>query len=211
MWIGVAFLAGGVALGAFIFFARDNGPFTVDAWWNALVAPRRSTVLLGLAHALDWLGGPWFGILVLPGVVLIVLAVRRRPWAMLFFVTSGLASAALVQVLKHTFGRARPEDIVVVSDFGSYPSGHVANAATVLLAIYVLFPRRWVGIFAAVWVVLMAFSRTYLAAHWLSDTVGGALVGGSATLMLAAAFGALMVGESQRRRADASPRVPSPG
>ena len=67
--------------------------------------------------------------------------------------TSSLASAAsavVVQLLKQLFGRARPEDILVHSDFGSFPSGHVANAATIAVALGVIFPIVWVWIAGAV-------------------------------------------------------------
>ena len=93
--------------------------------------------------------------------------------------------------MKQTVGRARPEDILVTTDVGSYPSGHVANAATIAVALAIIFPRVWVWIVGAAYVMLMAFSRTYLHAHWLSDTIGGAALGAGVSLILAAAFAAL--------------------
>jgi undecaprenyl-diphosphatase len=50
-------------------------------------------------------------------------------------------------------------------------------------------------IVGACWVLLMAFSRTYLHAHWLSDTVGGAMLGAGAVLLVAAAFAVPMARE----------------
>ena len=76
----------------------------------------------------------------------------------------------------------------MLSDYGSFPSGHAANAATVAAVAVVLFPRVWVIVAGAVWVVLMAFSRTYLHAHWASDTLGGALLGTGAVLVVAALY-----------------------
>ena len=73
----------------------------------------------------------------------------KRPWSAAFFLTAELASAGAVQVLKHLFGRARPEDIIVISDYGSFPSGHVANAATIATVACILFPRLWVLIVGA--------------------------------------------------------------
>jgi undecaprenyl-diphosphatase len=71
----------------------------------------------------------------------------------------------------------------------------VANAATIAVAATVIFPRLWVGLVGAAWVLLMAFSRTYLHAHWLSDTVGGAMIGAGAALLVAAAFALPMARE----------------
>jgi undecaprenyl-diphosphatase len=128
----------------------------------------------------------------------LVLVLLRRPWAAVYFVAAEAVSAGGVQVLKHLFGRVRPEDIVVIADYGSYPSGHVANAATIAVAAYVIFPRVWVAIVGGVWIILMAFSRTYLHAHWLSDTVGGALIGAGTALLVAAAFAVPMAREREK-------------
>ena len=49
--------------------------------------------------------------------------------------------------------------ILQLSDFGSFPSGHVANAATIAVALLVLFPRVWVAVAGAAWVIVMAPSR----------------------------------------------------
>lgn len=203
LWLGLGLLAAGVALGAVI-FARGDAPFPVDVWWNSLLAADRSDVGLAVSFAMNWLGGGWFSILGFPVLVVIALALLQRPWSLAFFVASEVISVALVQVLKHTFGRARPEDILVVSDFGSFPSGHVANAATLAVALYVLFPRLWVAIVGAAWVVLMAFSRTYLGAHWPSDTLGGALVGAAAVLLVYAVVADRMRTEIGPRQTDAT-------
>lgn len=195
---GLILVALAVGLGAWI-FVRGNEPFDIDAGWNILLAGWSSPVVTGFSQFMNVVGAGWFSIAVVPlgGALLMILL--RRPWGALFLVLSLAASAAGVQVLKQTFGRARPEDIVVISDYGSYPSGHAGNAATVAAIAVVLFPRLWVGIVGATWLLLMAFSRTYLHAHWLSDTLGGALIGAGVTLLLAAAFAVPLARERQRR------------
>ncbi|WJL96304.1 phosphatase PAP2 family protein [Microbacterium sp. ET2] len=199
---GLILVALAVGLGAWI-FVRGNEPFDIDADWNILLAGWSSPVVTGFSQFMNVVGAGWFSIAVVPlgGALLMILL--RRPWGALFLVLSLAASAAGVQVLKQTFGRARPEDILVMSDYGSYPSGHAGNAATVATIAVVLFPRLWVGIAGAAWVLLMAFSRTYLHAHWLSDTLGGALLGAGVTLLLAAAF-AVPLARERKRRADAA-------
>lgn len=201
-----AYLVGGavlVALSCLLgwwIFSRGDEPFPIDTWWNAAIAELWNPVLLGFSRVMNWLGGGWFGVLVVPIGGAIGLILLRLPWAAAYFLAAEAVSAAGVQVLKHVYGRARPEDMLVLSDYGSYPSGHVANAATIAVAAVIIFPRVWVAVVGAAWVVLMAFSRTYLHVHWLSDTLGGALIGAGAALLVAAAFVVPMA----RERADAA-------
>ena len=184
------------ALGAII-LVRPT-PFAVDTWWNSLLVANSSAFLDGFSRVLNFLGGTWFGVLVVPIGCAIALILVRRPWSAAFFLTAEAASAGAVQVLKHVFGRARPEDIIVISDYGSFPSGHVANAATLAAAAVILFPRLWVLLVGIAWVLLMALSRTALHAHWLSDTLGGALVGVGVVLVLAGLFAPLLERERSR-------------
>jgi len=185
---GIVLLLLAAGLGAWIAIGRGNAPFTIDAIWASWLAEGRTPVLLWISFAMNWLGGGWFGVLVVPLLIAGVLALRGRWWAAAYFLAAEAATAVVVQILKHLFGRARPEEIIVLSDFGSFPSGHVANAAAIAVALAVIFPRLWVVLAGAAWVLLMAFSRTYLGAHWLSDTLGGALAGAGAALVLAAVF-----------------------
>ncbi|WP_214466204.1 phosphatase PAP2 family protein [Microbacterium flavescens] len=192
--VGLVLVALSCVLGWWI-LTHGDPPFAVDVWWNTAVAELSTPFLTGFSRVMNWVGGGWFAVLVVPIGGAIVLIILRRPWAAAFFLTAEAVSAGGVQVLKHLFGRVRPEDIIVVSDYGSFPSGHVANAATLAVAAAVIFPRLWVMIVGACWVLLMAFSRTYLHAHWLSDTVGGAMLGAGAVLLVAAAFAVPMARE----------------
>ena len=153
---------------------------------------------------MNFLGAGWFGVLLVPILGAIGLVLLKRPWSAVFFITAEAASAGAVQVLKHLFGRARPEEIIVISDYGSFPSGHVAGAATLAMAAFILFPRLWVALVGIVWVVLMAISRTALHAHWLTDTIGGALIGAGMVLIVAGIFAPLL----WRERPDAAISAP---
>lgn len=73
---------------------------------------------------------------------------------------------------------------VAAEEFKSFPSGHTANAATMLLLglIPYLKPQlqRFEHAFIAVgfaWTAVVAFTRIVMGAHYLTDTVVGFLVG----------------------------------
>lgn len=191
--IGVVLVVVATALGVLVTLEAD---IDVDAWWNGFVAFFAFARPLSLG--MNFLGGGWFATFVIPLAGVAVLLALRRPWGALFIVVASAASAAGVQALKAIFGRARPEDIIVISDHGSFPSGHTANAATVAVIAAVLFPRVWVAVVGAAWVFVMAFSRTQVHAHWLSDTVGGALIGTGIALLAAAALTVHMDRERER-------------
>ena len=203
---GAVLLALGVALGVWI-TRRGEEPFAIDVWWNSVLAVGLSAYLDVFSFVMNFVGGGWFGAIVLPIGGAVVLLVLRRTWSAAYFLAAQAVSAGIVQVLKHTFARVRPDEILVLSDFGSFPSGHVAGAATLMTAIAVVFPRWFIVTLGAFYVAAMAFSRTYLHAHWLSDTLGGALVGVGAALLVAAAFAVPLAREMPPRDADAAPAL----
>ena len=156
--VGAVLLLAAFGLGALIFFRTET--FDLDTWWNALFVQNAPPLLVNFSQVMNFLGAGWFGVFVVPIAGAVVLFILKRPWSAVFFITAEIASAGVVQILKHLFGRARPEEIIVISDFGSFPSGHVANAATLAAAAFILFPRLIVAIVGVVYVFLMALSRT---------------------------------------------------
>ncbi|WP_309068493.1 phosphatase PAP2 family protein [Microbacterium sp.] len=202
MWWGAGLLAAGIALGGALLLPGAD-PTVFDLWWEGILSGTADGPALAVSLFMDVAGGGRYATLWIPLSLVAVLLAARRPWGAGYIVVALLASAALVQVLKHVLGRARPEDILVIADVGSFPSGHVANAATLTIALWVILPRWWTATLAACWIALMAFARTYVSAHWLTDTVGGALIGSGAALLVAVAFAR---GLSVERRVHASPR-----
>lgn len=200
---GPAALLLALALGTLIALRGAQEPHLDLEWMNEIIE-HRSPAWEVPALVMSFIGGGWFGILVVPiGTSLAVAATRGR-WSATYFLVASIASATLVQLLKHLFGRARPEQMLVSADFGSFPSGHVANAATVAIALALILRRWWVWFAGGLLVVLMALSRTYLGVHWLSDTLGGLLVGVGVAAIVWAPFSSHLDRERLGRRAQAS-------
>jgi undecaprenyl-diphosphatase len=88
----------------------------------------------------------------------------------------------------------------------SFPSGHATYAGATCIALVLLFTRPgaqrriWWAL-AGLGIAVMAWSRTYLQVHWLSDAVAGSLLGIGVAL---AVFAAVQLVASR-------PREPRPG
>lgn len=121
------------------------------------------------------------------GVILFTLAWTRgsKSWMRVFaamIVACALAGAA-ARVVKISTGRARPSVQTeeawsgpqLSSKHNAFPSGHTA-ASTAFFATLILVGWR-IGTPLLAVPLLIAFSRMYVTAHYLSDVVAGALIG----------------------------------
>lgn len=189
-WLGGAALGAAVALGVLIRLTAGDGPLGVDRWWREVVGELPEPLRVA-SFALDVIGGGTLAHFWIPVGLIVLLLLTRRTAGALLYAASALASTALVQLGKAVFARDRPNDIVIDISSYAYPSGHAAFAATIAAALWVMLPRAWVAVLGALWTGAMALSRTHLSAHWLTDTVGGILVGVGSVLVVAAVLGRL--------------------
>jgi membrane-associated phospholipid phosphatase len=194
-----AVLVVAVLIGALVMLRGAGNPLGFDTEWMDEIVEHRSPVWEIPSLAMNYLGGGVIGVFIVPIAIIVGLCLFRRFWAALYFAAATILSAGLVQLLTGLFGRARPEEILVHADFGSFPSGHVANATTMAVVLAIVLRRGWVWIAGVVYVVLMLLSRTYLGAHWLSDTFGGLLLGAGVAVIVWAPIANRLYRENERR------------
>ena len=150
----------------------------------------RNVVFSASARALNVIGG---GLVTIPLriAVAVWLAWRRRWRAFAAWALTWAMAEILLSSAKAFFHRGRPPGPLVATAGFAFPSGHaVAGAATAVALVLVLLPagrnrRKWEAV-AVAFASLMAFSRVYLNAHWLSDVVAGVLLGMAVALGSAA-------------------------
>ncbi len=106
-------------------------------------------------------------------------------------------TAVFALTLKRLIRRARP-----VGDWGalyrrtdphSFPSGHAARMAMLVVLAAALGPA-WLGWLLLVWAPLVALARVAMGVHFLSDVIGGALLGLVIGLALVAMYARLWPG-----------------
>ena len=183
---GLGALVVTVALGLIIGFRQS--PFVADTEWMEDIVEHRSSYWELPAFVMDYIGGHWIAVFLIPVGGAVLLYFLRGKWTALYYFVAAATSGAVVQLLKVSFGRSRPEDYLVAIDSGSFPSGHTANAATLSVTLALIIGRWWPWVAGALYTVAMGLSRTYLGVHWVSDTVGGALVGAGVAFVLWAPF-----------------------
>jgi membrane-associated phospholipid phosphatase len=129
-----------------------------------------------------WLGDGWMTV-----VMFFVMLFFKYRFAVLTALAYAYSSLA-VQILKRLFNAPRPvkffEDIAPIRtidgytmhEWNSFPSGHTASAFTLAVVLSYLLPYKhshWILIPLA---ALTAFSRVYLAQHFMEDIIAGALL-----------------------------------
>ncbi|MGP1717381.1 MAG: phosphatase PAP2 family protein [Methylophilus sp.] len=149
-------------------------------WLHTNSTPALTEILLVVTHLHDPL-------VISPVAILIALYfIWKKQWYAMWAVVLGIQGGMLLNLLaKQAFHRARPsfDDPLVTLTTYSFPSGHVVASTVfygVLVALLISQTRSWrravyILMTAFAMVVLVAFSRMYLGAHYLSDVLAAFL------------------------------------
>ena len=128
------------------------------------------------------------GLLFFLAALVLMLFPRTRKVGVCMF--GAVACGALITniILKDAIARPRPfETVALYRDFWNYlgspaedgfscPSGHGPAAAAGMVSLCLSRGKKWL-LPTVVWVLLMAFSRNYLMAHYPSDVLCAAIIG----------------------------------
>lgn len=115
-----------------------------------------------------------------------IFVVHKHSWrAKIIWFTKILFSfilfALITEILHLYFPSTRPyivqglEPLVYLPTSSSFPSGHAGQAA--ILATFIFSLNRWWGLIAFVMAGFVAVGRVLVGAHYISDVVGGLIIG----------------------------------
>ncbi len=131
----------------------------------------------------------WFPLILVP---LYFVLKRRKEWLSMLICTvlTGVVNGILTSlIIKPLFKRFRPthhplfmNDVRILNEYiagGDYGfiSGHSTNAFAFAVLSALIVKNKWYSLVIFVWAVMMAYSRLYLSAHFITDVIPGMIVG----------------------------------
>ena len=123
-------------------------------------------------------GDSWFWL----AALFILWLITRTAWhtKSALMATGILVLAVLVLAVKFTVRRSRPPGewgaIYRNTDPHSFPSGHAARAALLVVMAVALGPG-WFAVLVLAWAPLVSLARVAMGVHYLSDVLAGMVLG----------------------------------
>lgn len=208
-----AFVLVAVPFGLLLHQVLSDGPVTTfDEEWAQWLNDRfhENGVAIGFLHVISYTGKPIFLTFAigLPGAWILRHGGKKLA---VFLAVTCLGGGIVDTIVKIAVGRPRPDvDHPIITAFGnSFPSGHsmqgVVCYGALLLALLPLIPERHrtKAIAAtATWALLIGLSRLALGVHYVSDVVGGFVLGAA---WLAASVAAFEIWREDRGRRPTHP------
>lgn len=186
--VGLALALVGIPFGLLLHQVATNGPLTgADAhgaqWLNDQF--RGHDLAISVLKAISFTGKPIFLVFAIGIPGLWVMRHGGRKLA-LFLAVTCIGSGVIDTIVKIVVARPRPEvDEPIIHAFGkSFPSGHSMQAVVCYGALLLVFLPLLKGVWRRVAIsatvtlaLLIGFSRLSLGVHYITDVVGGYVLG----------------------------------
>lgn len=197
--LAVAVVLVGIPFGLLLHQVTRDGPLTeLDEsgaqWLHVRVVD--NDAIEAAMHAVSFTGKPIF-LFFAVGIPALWLLLRGARKLFLFLLVVSIGGGLVDTAVKVAVGRPRPTfDEPIATAFGkSFPSGHSMSSlvcyGALLLVFMPLIPRRWrpwaIGS-TALFVLAIGFSRLALGVHFVSDVLGGYVLGAAWLIGSVAAF-----------------------
>ena len=182
----------------------------LDDVWLSRMEGAGVSWLVTVAEAFDVIGG--FLVALATSIAIgVAFIIAKKWWALVAWVAIVGGAQVLSAVAKTLVDRPRPIEALVYEPSAAYPSGHAAVSGAAMaiglaLILGFVWPhlRRHLIAVAVVYAVVMAWSRTYLLVHWLTDVIGGLFLGTAVVLIVSAAVSRRVSQKDPTRSGDPS-------
>lgn len=167
----------------------------LDIRTSMITAGLRSPALTSFMRFFTEIGNP-IPVIMITLVVVLYFALRKRWRDSVLVGSSMLTGVVLVNLLKATFEKVRPEGGLIKAAGSSFPSGHAMMAIILASVISYTMIRHikkdseknslYTLLFGTA--ICIGLSRVYLNVHWASDVLAGFFAGAAWVTLMIAAF-----------------------
>lgn len=143
---------------------------------------RNNVIFTNIFKAISFICSPKFMIVL--NVLLFIFIIVKKKYKLFIIVLSSISSVIINNLVKIIVRRERPDYLRMVMEKSySFPSGHAMisvlffGSIIYLVNKYNLKYKKLITFSLSTFVLLVGISRIYLGVHYLTDVVGGYLLG----------------------------------